>query len=201
MTIAHEQSAPDEVVVGSDRAWRAVPPLTRARDAVVIVAGVVGLIAVAWLVTAWALHLSVIVFVTGSMSPTMPTGSAAVVQKVAAADLRSGDVVTVTGASSGRPVTHRIVSIDTVAGEPDARSLTLKGDANSIVDAQPYVVEEAPRVLIAAPQLGWLIIWSKSPVVTVVVSMIVAGVVAWGLWPNRRNRAPERTTETKGTSQ
>ena len=62
----------------------AAPPTggaDRLRDAVVTVLGILGLVVVTWLIVAWMLSLSVVVLVTGSMSPTMPAGSAAVVQK------------------------------------------------------------------------------------------------------------------------
>jgi len=49
-----------------------------ARDIVIAVFGVVGAATVLWLVASWVLGLSLIVFATGSMSPTMPTGALAV---------------------------------------------------------------------------------------------------------------------------
>lgn len=158
------------------------------RDAVLTVFGTLGIIVIAWLILAWACNLSVIVFVTGSMSPTMPAGSAAVVQTVAAADLKPGDVVTVPQPTSGLPVTHRIIDIDQPSANEAARSLTLKGDANPVADVNPYVVASAQRVLVAAPMTGWLVIWLKSPIVMVVITLCVAAAMTWGLWPTRSEK-------------
>lgn len=157
----------------------------RLKDAVLVVLSVIGIISVAWLLAAWAWSLTIIVFVTGSMSPTMPVGTAAVVQEVAAADLRIGDVVTVPKPNSTIPVTHRIVEIAPVVGDDDARELSLKGDANDIVDPITYTVTDAQRVLLAVPNAGWLVVLSKNPLSGIALTLAVAGAIAWALWPTR----------------
>ncbi|MGA1836197.1 signal peptidase I [Herbiconiux sp. 11R-BC] len=173
----------------------AVPPVPARqrrfspRDAVVTVVGVVGILAVVWLLASWLFSLSVIVFVTGSMAPSMPTGSAAVTQTVSAAQLRVGDVVTVPKPVSRIPVTHRIVAIDAVAGSPDERALTLKGDDNPAPDRERYLVSEAGRVIVSAPVAGSVIAWFKTPVAMVSITIAVAAVAAWGLWPGGRGRS------------
>ncbi|ARJ05196.1 hypothetical protein GCM10010988_02560 [Cnuibacter physcomitrellae] len=157
-----------------------------AKDAVLTVLGLIGIVSVLWLVAAGAFHLSVIVFVTGSMTPTLPTGSAAIVQQVEASELRIGDVVTVPKPDSGIPVTHRIVDMAVVEGSPDERALTLKGDANDIVDPVTYTVTGAQRVIAGAPGLGWLVIGAKTPVAMVAITLAVALAIAWALWPSRQ---------------
>ncbi|QCQ15613.1 signal peptidase I [Microbacterium sp. RG1] len=156
----------------------------RFRDALLAALGVLGALTLLWLAVSSILSLSVIVFVTGSMSPTMPTGAAAVVQRVAAAELTVGDVVTVLKEDGVTPVTHRIVEIDDVEGRPSARELTLRGDANSFVDSARYIVEEAPRVLVSTPNAGWVIIWAKSPLVSIALAVGLAAAIAWALWPS-----------------
>ncbi|WP_378146224.1 signal peptidase I [Cnuibacter sp. UC19_7] len=157
-----------------------------AKDAVLTVLGLVGIVSVLWLIAAWALHLSVIVFVTGSMTPTLPTGAAAIVQEVGASELRVGDIVTVLKPDSGIPVTHRIVDLALVDGSPDSRALTLKGDANDIVDPVTYTVTDAQRVIAGAPGLGWLVIGVKSPAAMVAITLVIALAIAWALWPSRQ---------------
>lgn len=162
----------------------------RVRDLVITVIGIVGIVTIAWLVAAWVFGLSVIAFTTGSMAPTMPQGSAAIVQSVSADTLRVGDVVTV-GRSDGQLVTHRIIGIDAHEGRPQARVLTLRGDDNDRPDADRYVVSEAPRVLVAAPLVGNLILWARTPVPMVTGSVLLAVVIGWGLWPSGERRTPE----------
>lgn len=163
----------------------------RARDAAITVVGSCGLLVLTWLLVSMTFHLSLTVFVTGSMSPTMPAGSVAVVQTVPAADLAVGDVVTVAHADTGRPVTHRIVDVQAAPGDEGARTLRLKGDANDVVDSDPYVVAEAPKVLLAVPGLGYAMIWSKNPLVMIIATVLIASAIAWALWPSSRAVAPE----------
>lgn len=160
----------------------------RIRDAVITVLGIVGIITIAWLVAAWLFGLSLVVFVTGSMAPTMPVGAAAISQTTAAADLEVGDVVTVPRPDTGQPVTHRIVAIDTVTTSADARELTLQGDDNGFADTQTYRVDEAPRVLVSAPGVGSVVLWAQTPIVMIAGSILIASAIAWALWPTGSRR-------------
>ncbi|MFJ6652406.1 signal peptidase I [Microbacterium sp. NPDC091313] len=157
----------------------------RLKDAVLITLSVIGIMSVAWLLAAWAWGLTIIVFVTGSMAPTMPTGTAAVVQEVEATQLQIGDVVTVPKPDSAIPVTHRIVEIAEVPGQSSTRELSLKGDANDTVDPITYTVTDAQRVLVAVPNAGWLVVLSKNPLSGIALTLAVAGAIAWALWPTK----------------
>lgn len=167
----------------------------RIRDGLIGVLAVIGTLTVAWIAVSWLLGLSVIVFVTGSMAPSMPTGAAAVVHQVPAAELIVGDVVTVTRPGSTTPVTHRIIDIAEVPHEPDARSLTLQGDANQVADTARYVVTKADRVIASAPSVGRVVIWLKDPVVMVCLSFFVAGAIVWAFWPSVRRDGRDRRSE------
>ncbi|MBN9212201.1 MAG: hypothetical protein BGO45_14945 [Microbacterium sp. 71-36] len=169
-----------------------VAPIERVRDAVTIFVGCLGILTVAWLAASAVWGLGIIVFVTGSMSPTLPTGAAAITRTVDAVDLAVGDVVTVRRPGNGAQVTHRIIDIAPVAGDPQARSLTLRGDANDSADLRPYVVTSAPRVLVGAPGAGSIVTAAKTPVAMLGGSVLVAAVIAWALWPaSVRTRADD----------
>lgn len=161
------------------------------RDVAVTLAGAVGILVVLWLVVSRIFSLSVIVFVTGSMTPAMPTGTAAVVRTVSAAELRVGDVVTVERPSGGTPVTHRIVAVDPASG-PAERTLTLKGDDNAFPDRDRYVVAEAGRVVASFPGVGSAVLALGSPVAMIAITVGAAIVAAWGFWPSRHDRAAPR---------
>lgn len=162
--------------------------IERVRDAVTLVFGCLGIVAVAWFAASALWSLGIIVFVTGSMAPSLPTGAAAVTRVVDASELAVGDIVTVRRPDANVQVTHRIVGIAPVAGDPRARSLTLRGDANSAADLEPYIVTEAARVLVGLPVVGEVIVAAKTPAVMLTGAVLVAFVVAWALWP-----APEQT--------
>lgn len=163
--------------------------IERVRDAVTTVFGCLGILTLAWIAASAIWGLGIIVFVTGSMAPSLPTGAAAITQTVAAEELEIGDVVTVRRPDANSQVTHRIVEIGSVAGRPDARSLTLKGDDNAHADLTPYIVDEAQRVIIGAPGVGWVMIWAKTPVVMLGGAVLIAVVVAWALWPTSSPRS------------
>lgn len=167
------------------------PRLGRIRDVVITLIGVIGIVTIAWLLAAWLWGLSIVVFVTGSMSPTMPVGTAAISQLTDAADLRIGDVVTVPRPDTGQPVTHRIVAIDEGATAPGERELTLQGDDNDFADSQTYVIDEAPRVLVSVPVLGSIVLWAQTPAVMIVASVAIALAIAWALWPTPMRAVPD----------
>lgn len=152
------------------------------RSVLTTVFGLAGALAVLWLVLSMVFDLTVVIFRTGSMSPVAPQGAAAIMEQVDAADLRIGDVVTVS--RGGRlPVTHRIIAIDPVAGDPDARSLTLKGDANAQPDSDPAVVTSVRRMVVAAPYVGAALVFLQRPTTLLILGVVVAGLVAWAFWP------------------
>lgn len=164
---------------------RRPPAGERAKDIGLWVVGMIGLAAVIWFVASQLLGLSVIVFRTGSMAPTLPQGAAAVSTPVSAEELRIGDVITVQRSGEALPVTHRIISIDPVAGEPDQRSVVLQGDDNATPDQQPYVVSETDRVLFGVPGAGAALVALQTPVALGAMTLALAGIIAWGQWPAR----------------
>lgn len=98
--------------------------------------------------------LKPLVVTSGSMEPTIPVGSLVFGRRIAAQDIEIGDVVT-TPKSNGGLVTHRVVEIAEDPSDPDVRILTLRGDANSANDGQPYYVSSAFTPLFGAiPHAG-----------------------------------------------
>lgn len=95
---------------------------------VAIVVTAVGLVVVPRL-----LNWTVLVVLSGSMEPSMPTGGLAFVEPVDPAAIQVGDIVTfpVPG-QPGALVSHRVTSVEQVAGKP---VLLTKGDANDEPDA------------------------------------------------------------------
>jgi signal peptidase I len=126
--------------------------LTRIPDRMLTVGAVLGTIVLVATAVALAAGVRPVFLRSGSMAPTMPTGSLVLVRQVAAADLVVGDVVCVR--SGGARVTHRITNIRHTGSEV---FLTLKGDANASADAEPYQVSTAYRTIAHVPWLGYLL--------------------------------------------
>lgn len=79
--------------------------------------------------------------VTGSMEPTLSTGSALICRKVKIESVREGDIVcyrTEASEIAGEIVTHRVVSVETESN--GSLALETKGDAN--ITADPYLVRQ-----------------------------------------------------------
>ena len=80
-----------------------------------------GVVCIAAVIAALAFNITLIMFKTGSMSPTIPAGSLSVVKEIPAADINVGDVVTV-DRTGKLPVTHRVTSVSkgavTLAASP-----------------------------------------------------------------------------------
>lgn len=87
---------------------------------------------------------------SGSMEPTIPTGSMVLVERVRVQDIRVGDIVAVERPDHTR-VTHRVVGIEQRGATAE---LTLKGDANEDPDATPVTVRRAERLVRHIPEVG-----------------------------------------------
>lgn len=95
---------------------------------------------------------------TGSMAPTMPTGSAVFVHKET--HYSPGNVITFQRAGEKMPTTHRIVSEEVQAG---AVYYTTKGDANDAPDQLPIVKSDViGSVWLAVPYLGYILAFIRT---------------------------------------
>jgi signal peptidase len=95
---------------------------------------------------------------SGSMAPTMPSGSLAVVRPMDATQAQVGDVLCYQAEPDDPTlVTHRVTAV-TRNGHGDGDvSLTLQGDANSAPDAGLVSPEQVRgSVVYAVPYLGWV---------------------------------------------
>jgi signal peptidase I len=148
---------------------------------------VLGAVSIALVVLALVFHISLVLFRSGSMSPTIPTGSLAVVKRIPAAHAKIGDIVTVDRPNGQLPVTHRVVS--TTPGPDGTTSLVLKGDANRLPDSSPYRVKTVRLVIWHVARLARVVVWFSQPLVLGGLTLLVAGLVVWTLWPKRDDSA------------
>ena len=158
------------------------------KDAVLGIAAVAGLLCILWLVASTFFGLQMLIFQTGSMAPTMPTGTAAIAQPITAEQINVGDVVMVERQGL-LPVTHRVVSAKPDPAVDGGVILVLKGDDNEVNDPSPYHVTEAVRVVFPIPGLGTVIGLSREPVFLGLTTMFVGGLVLWAFWPKPKEAA------------
>lgn len=161
-------------------------------DALLWLAAVGGVICIVLVVLAFTAQITLIMFRTGSMSPTIPAGSVAVVQRVPASDIAIGDVVTVDRVDE-LPITHRVTSVEPGA-TADERIITMRGDANAQEDPFPYTVTSVRTVLFSIPGIATVIAGMGNPYVLGALTLAATTVVVWAFWPRaeRAERAERR---------
>ncbi|WP_336000351.1 signal peptidase I [Halorientalis halophila] len=71
------------------------------------------------------------VVLSGSMEPTIETGSVILVAETAPESIESGDVITFGGSASAPPTTHRVIEVQETG---DGREFVTKGDNNENAD-------------------------------------------------------------------
>ena len=153
-------------------------------DALLWVASIGGVICILLVIAAVFFNITLIMFKTGSMEPTIPTGSLAVVHKIAAAEIAVGDIVTVDRPGQ-LPVTHRVTSIE---GAGDTRTITLRGDANPTDDVEPYVVDTVRVVWTWIPGWAGVVVWFSNPLVLGALTLGATALVTWAFWPRDAGR-------------
>jgi signal peptidase I len=122
------------------------------------VGAALGLTCILLAVAAPILHVRPLIFLSGSMSPTIPAGSLALARETPGSQLEVGDVVTVP--LNDTWLTHRVVQ---VARHDGGASLLLQGDANRRPDPTVYEVTSAPRTFVFVPYVGTVIAWLSRP--------------------------------------
>ena len=155
----------------------------------------------AWAVRSgqWAAHP----VLSGSMQPTLPIGSVAVVERVPTSSLQPGDVITFhEPGDEGRLVTHRIAAIRRQDGRLVYQT---KGDANPERDPWQLTLRGASSYRLAAdvPYVGYASVWLRRPEIRTWLFRGAALVALWGvvqlflpIRATRRPRLPARGTPT-----
>ena len=160
-----------------------------AREALLTLAALGGAACILFAVLAFAGGYSLMLFKTGSMAPTIPAGSVALVQRVPASDLRTGDIVTV-DRPGALPITHRVTSIEEGAASGE-RIITMRGDANAADDPTPYTISDARIVRGSVPHLASVLAQFGNPWVLGGLTLGAAALVSWAFWPRKRPSAEE----------
>lgn len=145
-----------------------------------------GVICIVLVILAFTAQVTLIMFRTGSMSPTIPAGSVAVVQRVPVSEIEIGDVVTV-DRDGELPVTHRVTSI-APGSDPEERIITMRGDANASDDPFPYTVSSVRIVLFSIPGIATVIVGMGNPVVLGALTVAATTLVVWAFWPRSGRR-------------
>jgi signal peptidase len=160
-------------------------------DVLLWVAAAAGVVCIVVVIAAVVFHVTLIMFKTGSMEPTIPTGSLAVVHEIPASQAHVGDIVTVDRPGQ-LPVTHRVTSVTALGG--GETSLTLRGDANPTDDVAPYVVKTVRIVWTWIPGWARVVVWFSNPLVLGALTLGATALVTWAFWPRSAGRGRRRSS-------
>lgn len=189
-------TTPAAPAASSRRSWGRA--LRFIRSTLLNIAAVGGALCIILVLLALVFDITIVMFRTGSMAPTIPAGSAALVREVPADQVQVGDVVTVD--RPGRlPITHRVVAATDLPG--DDVKLVLQGDANDAPDPTPYVVQTVRTVLFSVPGAAYVIAWLDDPIVLAGLTLAIALLVAWVFWPSRTESEHEQGRPSSEVSQ
>jgi len=156
----------------------------RIEDGLLTVLATFGVVCIVATIAAFALNVSLIMFKTGSMSPTISTGSLAVVRQIPASGIEVGDTTTVSRGEGQLPVTHRVISTTPLGG--GLFSIQMKGDANDAPDPRPYEVTEVKKVLWHVPGLAYVVARVSQPSYMAGITVAASFLVVWAFWPRKK---------------
>lgn len=165
---------------------------SRIEDSLLTTLATLGVVCIVATIAAFAFNISLIMFKTGSMSPTITPGSLAVVREIPAADIGVGDITTVARGEGQLPVTHRVISTTPVGG--GAYSIEMKGDANASPDARPYEVTEVKKVLWHVPGLAYVVATISQPKYMAGITVAASLLVVWAFWPRTQKNQSQVET-------
>lgn len=114
---------------------------------------------------------------SGSMEPTIKTGSIILIKKIDPNQLKEGDIITYSSLDNPNIlVTHRLVSIkETEAGQV---KFLAKGDANEVQDSReidPASVKG--KLVFTIPFLGYISIWVRKPLGFILMIVLPAVLI------------------------
>lgn len=132
------------------------------------------------------------VVTSGSMAPSIPTGSVIWVSDINPSMIEEGDVITFSQ-GSGNTVTHRVVNKTMEGGQIGFKT---KGDANSEPD--PGTVNESQlegKVSFSIPYLGYISEWMSSSfgllALVVLPALGILGLELFELYENMKEKQEE----------
>jgi len=119
-------------------------------------------------------NIKFLTVLSGSMEPTIKTGSIILVKPIA--DYKIGDIITFGPTTKTMPpTTHRIAEIKVVGDQP---VYITKGDANESVDSREIQKSDViGKEIIKVPYLGYVIDFVRKPVGFVLIIIVPAVVI------------------------
>lgn len=162
----------------------------RLGDAVLSIVALAGAVSIILVVLGITLNVSIMMFRTGSMEPTIPTGSIAVVREIPATEMVEDDIITVNRGDDLLPVTHRVTEIQEVDEASGMVTFVMRGDANETDDPEPYTASVVQRTMFSMPGIAPAIQSLQNPLILGGLTLGATVLVIWAFWPRNEVAAP-----------
>ena len=168
-------------------AWRWTKRVVGALALLAVTAAVLGLAAIT--IGPHLFRYQALVVRSGSMSPTIPTGSVVFYRPVEASNVKVGDVIVF--AEPGKQdtkVTHRVYAI---GNGPDGKYFQTKGDANGGPDPwRVPAVGTGWKAVWHVPVVGYVLFDIQSTygrlLLLLVPAALLGAITLWEIWDGRR---------------
>lgn len=172
-------------------AWRWTKRIVGAVALLAVTAAILGLAAIT--IGPHLFNYQALVVRSGSMSPTIPTGSVVFYRPVQASQVKVGDVIVFS--EPGRPntkVTHRVYSIGSNSG---GKYFVTKGDANGAPDPWHVpAVGQGWKAVWHVPVVGYVLFDIQSTygrlLLLLIPAALLAAITLFEIWDGRRTGAP-----------
>ena len=145
-----------------------------------------GAVCIVLVILSFVFNVSIMMFKTGSMSPTIEAGSIAFVHEIPAEEMEVGDIITADRGESVLPVTHRVTSILDSDSQSGQVAFEMKGDANEAKDPEPYTADTVRKVMFSIPGIAPVIQQFRSPYVLGGITIAASLLVVWAFWPRHK---------------
>ena len=135
-----------------------------------------------------------LVVVSGSMEPTIMTGDLVIARPHDTAEVEAGQVASLHSAVTGKTITHRIQSIEQI--DDSSWQITMKGDANKVEDAEPYVVGSTIwQPVLTIPGGGRVVVTLTKPAVAIPALVALVALLGLTLISTDEDEVEVRDTE------
>ena len=146
-----------------------------------------GVVCIVLVILSFVFNVSIMMFKTGSMSPTITAGSIAFVHEIPAEEMEVGDIVTADRGEKVLPVTHRVTSILETESTSGTVTFEMKGDANEAKDPEPYTADTVRKVMFSIPGIAPAIQKLRNPYALGGITIAASLLVVWAFWPRRED--------------
>jgi signal peptidase I len=135
---------------------------------------------------------------SGSMAPTIPTGSIVFYRPIAATRVKKGDVIVFNEpGQTNTKVTHRVYAVE---NGPSGKFFVTKGDANGAPDPWHVpAVGKGWKAVAHVPYVGYILFDIQSTYGRLLLLLVPAALLGlitlWEIWEGRGKRSTEEVKE------